>query len=95
MITVKIEEIEYILRCDLNVIEYLYEKYGDTEKFFEAGISAVKDIAAQMINEHFLYIGSEDRVTPEFISMRINGAEYVSLRNSVIEAINASMTIKN
>lgn len=96
MHTIKLDEREYILRCDLNVIEKLSDKYdGDISKFTSNDIAGVKEAAALMINEQFCYVGSSECVTPDFIGSRIRGGGYIELCEAVFGELNDGMKSKN
>lgn len=95
MHTIKLDDREYILRCDLNVIEKMNDKYGTISDFVADDIAGVKEVAALMINEHFYYIGSEETVTPNYVGSRVRGSGYKELCEAVFGELNDSITSKN
>ena len=95
MHTITLDGREYVLRCDLNVVEKMNEKYGDISEFKACDIADVKEAAALMINEHFYYTGSAETVTPNYIGARINAGDYRKLCEAVFGALNEGMTAKN
>lgn len=96
MHTITLDGKEYIIRCDLNVIEKIYGKYNNSlETFLESGIEGIKAAVAWMINEHNIYIGNHENVTPEWVGARIIPHEYSKIAASVIACISDSITPKN
>lgn len=95
MHTIMLDGREYILRCDLNVIEKMNEKYGDISEFKADDIAEVKEAAAMMINEHFYYTGSAETVTPDFIGSRLFARDYKNLCEAVFDALNEGLKSKN
>lgn len=77
MHTVQLDGTEYILRCDLNVIEKIEEKYETVAHMIDSANSlvATKFMIAEMINEHFYYAGTPERVTEDFVGARLTMAE--------------------
>lgn len=89
MYTIILDGKEYILRCDLNVIEKIEEKYGDLNGAMEkqGSISCTKFLAAEMINEHFYYTGVPDRVTEEFVGARLTTADLGIVVTTVLSCL--------
>lgn len=95
MHTITLDGREYILRCDLNVIEKIHEKYDEISDFEFCDIADMKEIAALMINEHFYYTGSAETVTPDFIGSRLFAKDYKNLCEAVYGALNICVKSKN
>ena len=71
---------EYVLRCDLNVIDKIERNFVSVDacrKLAAAGITgsaaAVKMLAAEMINEAFAAAGNPRRVTEEQVGRELGG----------------------
>lgn len=93
---IKLDNKEYILRCDINVLEKISAKYGTPDKLIDSDISGMKEVAAWMINEHFYYTGKPDTVTPDFIGARLGLAGYKEACGAVIaELANCLKISKN
>lgn len=87
---------EYILRADINVFEHIYKKYGSLEEFEKKlDITVVKDIAAVMINEHFAFIGTPERVTENFVGARIMPHDFEDVTKTVLGELIDSIKSKN
>ena len=78
MRTLVLDGEEYILRCDLNVIDEIERKYVSVDAcrtIAAAGVAgsagAVKFLAAAMINEQFAAAGDKTRVTEEFVGRHL------------------------
>lgn len=97
MHTVTLDGKEYILRCDLNVAEQIEEKYGSLTGLRKQNGSAavLKFLTAAMINEHYKYTGSPDRVTEDFVGARLTMADRVPVMNTVLVCLGESITPKN
>jgi hypothetical protein len=95
MNTISLDGKEYILRCDINVLEQINTKYATPEKLLEKGIEGIKDVTAWMVNEHYYYIGERERVTPEFVGSRLKYAEYSDVCKAVIAELAECMKVKN
>lgn len=97
MHTVTLEGKEYILRCDLNVAEQIEEKYGSLTGLQKqnGSAAALKFLTAAMINEHYKYTGSPDRVTEDFVGARLTMADRVPVMNTVLACLGESITPKN
>lgn len=95
MHTIRLDEREYILRCDLNVIEKINDQYGDISELNTMNISEIKEMVAMMINEHFYYIGSDETVTPKFVGSRIRGGGYKDLCEAIFGELNDCIKSKN
>lgn len=71
---------EFILRCDLNVIDKIERSFVSVDacrKIAASGsvgsAAAVKLLAAEMINEHFAVAGEGRRVTEDWIGAQLGG----------------------
>ena len=97
MHTVTLDWKEYTLRCDLNVAEQIEEKYGSLGGLQKqnGSASALKFLTAAMINEHYKYTGSPDRVTEDFVGARLTMADRVPVMNAVLACLGESITPKN
>ena len=80
MNVLKLGESEYILRCDLNVIDRIEREYVSVDAFQKIAAAgavrsaaAVKFLAAAMINEHFEAAGDTRRVTEEEVGRGLGG----------------------
>lgn len=80
MNTLRLGDEEYILRCDLNVIDKIERRYTSVDvcrKLAAAGAvgsaAAVKFLCAEMINEHFEAAGDAKRVTEEEVGRALGG----------------------
>lgn len=72
---------EYILRCDLNVIEKIERNYASVDtcqKIASAGAvgsaATIKFLCAEMINEEFAATGETKRVTEDWVGQKLGGA---------------------
>lgn len=97
MHTVTLDGKEYTLRCDLNVAEQIEEKYGSLGGLQKqnGSASALKFLTAAMINEHYKYTGSSERVTEDFVGARLTMADRVPVMNAVLACLGESITPKN
>ena len=97
MHTITLEGKEYILRCDLNVAEQIEERFGSLGELQKnsGSASALKFLTAAMINEHYKYTGSSERVTEEFVGARLTLADRVSAMNAVLACLGGSIAPKN
>lgn len=97
MHTVTIDGKEYILRCDLNVVEQIEEKLGSLDEARRKSGSAnvLKFLLAAMINEHFNYTGSPERITENFVGTHMTIADRVPAMNAVIACFSESFESKN
>ncbi len=95
MNTVKLDGQEYILRCDLNVLEKIHKKHGNVENIDLRDIGVMLEIAAWMVNEHFYYAGEGKSVTPDFIGAHGRGGDFAAIVEAVTKEIIDCMTIKN
>lgn len=80
MNTLKLGGVEYILRCDLNVIDQIERNFVSVDacrKIAASGsvgsAAAVKFLAAAMINEQFEAAGDTQRVTENMIGQHLGG----------------------
>ena len=89
MYTLILEGKEYILRCDLNVVEKIEEKYGGLSSMMEqqGSVACTKFLIAEMINEHYYYIGASERVTDNWVGARLTAAELQGVVNTVISCL--------
>lgn len=89
MYTIKLDGKEYILRCDLNVIEKIEEKYGNLNTMMEkqGSVPCTKFLVAEMINEHFYYIGAPEQVTEDFVGARLTPAELGEVVTTVLSCL--------
>lgn len=98
MHTITLDGQEYILKCDVNVIEQIEDKYGDVRKAFEkvGEIADTKELAAMMINEQFYFARSPERVTPQWVGSRINDtAAFAGIVREILAALNECIAPKN
>lgn len=97
MHTITLDGREYILRCDLNVIEEIEKKYGSIGVVYEKSgeISCVKFLVAVMINEHFYAIGSAERVTEGRVGVFMTAADMIPVMRVVLNALGECVTPKN
>ena len=95
MLTIALDGLEYILRCDLNVIEELTARFGDISEIDAGDIAKIKEAAAIMMNEHYYYIGSDETVTPRFVGSRLQVNEYRMICEAVFGEINDCIVPKN
>jgi hypothetical protein len=80
MHTLTLNGTEYVLRCDLNVIDKIERRFVSVDacrKIAMAGAvgsaAATKFLCAEMINEHFAAAGDPKRVTEEEIGRALGG----------------------
>lgn len=98
MHTIVLDGREYILRCDLNVIEQIEDRFGEIKAAYDkAGdISATKELATMMINEHLYYTKSPERVTPDWVGSRITStADIVPIASELLAALGECIAPKN
>lgn len=80
---------EFILRADLNSLGEIQRIYG-TVSAASVKLSAVAEllrIAAVLINEHYYYINSPERITPASLGARLDGSDIEQLTTAVLDAI--------
>lgn len=101
MRTLVLDGEEYILRCDLNVIDEIERKYVSVDAcrtIAAAGVAgsagAVKFLAAAMINEQFAAAGDKKRVTEEFVGRHLGGF-LAPVLTPIFEELADCMTPKN
>ena len=96
MRTVRLGNAEYGIRCDLNAVEAIEDRFGSVKDAFgDCSISATKKIAEILINEHFYYVGESKRITAEYVGAQIaNVAEYTALMTALMEEIADCVTPK-
>ena len=73
------------IRCDLNVLEAIEEKYGSIDAITKKrSISSTKFLAAEMINEHNRVTRIPDRMTPEDVGARMYFPVYAQAWKEII-----------
>ncbi len=92
---IKLDGQEYILRCDLNVLEKIHRKYGNIADIDISDIESIKEITAWMVNEQYYYTGEVKSVTPDFIGSKAQGSDFAGIVNCITKEIIDSMTVKN
>ena len=97
MNTITLDGREYILRCELNVIELIEARYGSIGAVYEKSgeISCIKFLAAAMINENFYAIGSPERITEGMIGAKMTAADIVPVMREMIAALTECVSPKN
>ena len=95
MRTIVIEGSEKPLRCDLNVIEAICDHYGSLEAMPQKlKISDVKFLVAEMVNEHCVFCGLPERITPEKVGASLTMAEYADALSAVTGALMDCINVK-
>lgn len=75
----------YKIRCDLNVLEAIEEKYGSIDAITkERSIASAKFLAAEMVNEHNRITRVPDRITPEDAGALMTFQEYAAAWKELI-----------
>jgi len=89
MYTVKLDGKEYILRCDLNVIERIEEKYGNLNDALkkQGTVECIKFLLAEMINEHYYYAGIPEQVTEKYVGARLTSAELETVMGTTLSCL--------
>lgn len=83
------------LRCDLNVIEAITEHYGSLDALpRKLEISDVKFLVAEMVNEHCVFCGIPDRITPERVGASLTMADYGAALEAVTGALLDCLHVK-
>lgn len=97
MHTVMLDGKEYILRCDLNVVEQVEERIGSLAevKRKSGSASVLKFLLTAMVNEHYNYTGSTERITENFVGTHMTIAERVPAMNAVMACFSESFEPKN
>ena len=97
MHTIILEGKEYILRCDLNVVEAIEAKYGGIEAVYgRAGeISVVKYLVSAMINEHYYAVQSPVRLTENRVGMLMTEADVLPVMREVLAELSDCVAPKN
>ena len=97
MITIKMDGEEFGLRCDLNVIEEIEDKYGSIGALYRsiAKPEVIKWLVSAMINEERASRSVPERMTPEEVGRRMLSTDVVEAMTPVIEALNACCVPKN
>ena len=96
MYTVTLSGKEYELRCDLNVIEAIEERFGSIGAIYETIGSAktVRWLVTEMINEAYAVRGSETRMTEREIGGQMLASDIIPAMQPVIDALNACVSPK-
>ena len=95
MRTIVIEGSEKPLRCDLNVIEAICDHYGSLEAMPQKlKISDVKYLVAEMVNEHCVFCGIPERITPERVGASLTMADYGDALESVTDSLLDCLCVK-
>ena len=97
MNTITLEGREYMLRCDLNVVEQIEAKYGTIQAAYEkcGEIASIKFLTALMINEHFYATGSPERITEGAVGAKMSVADAPPVVREVLAALTECVTPKN
>lgn len=97
MHTVTIGGKEYILRCDMNVVEQVEEKLGSIEEAKRKSGSAnvLKFLVTAMINEHFNFVGSPERITENFVGAHMMVSDRIPAMSAVVACFAESFESKN
>ena len=95
MRTIVIEGSEKPLRCDLNVIEAICDHCGSLEAMPQnLKISDVKYLVAEMVNEHCVFCGIPERITPERVGASLTMADYGAAVEAVTDALLDCLCVK-
>lgn len=99
MHTVKIDGMEYILRCDLNAYEEIVSKYGDlrtaTTITEEDAAKKVVYLLTTLINEHYQYIGEKELLTEKRVSRMLYPGDVTRVHETIMAEINDAFAPKN
>lgn len=97
MITVKLSGEEHELRCDLNVVEKIEDKFGTIGTLYEqiTRAAVIKWLLCELINEARAARGVSERVTEEEAGRLCESQEIIPALIPVIEALNECVTTKN
>ena len=97
MNTITLEGKEYILRCDLNVVEMIENRYGSIEAVYgrTGEIACVKFLVAAMVNEHFYAVKSPERITETGIGALMTSGDMLPVMRAVLAEISDCVTPKN
>ena len=97
MNTITLEGREYILRCDLNVVEKIETRYGSIDAMYaETGkIPCVRFLVAEMVNEHFYFVKSPERITETMAGALMTSGDMVAVMRAVLAEISDCVTPKN
>lgn len=97
MNTITLDGREFILRCDLNVVEMIEDKYGGIDAVYEktGEIPCVRFLVAAMVNEHFYYTKSPERVTETGVGAMMTSGDMVPVMRSVLAELRDCVTPKN
>lgn len=97
MHTITLEGVEYILRCDLNVVEMIEARYGSIEAVYEkvGEIACVKFLVSAMINEHFYAAKSPERLSEGMVGAKMSAGDVIPVMREVLAALNDCVTPKN
>lgn len=97
MNTITLEGREYILRCDLNVVELIEEKYGSIDAVYEktGEIPCVRFLVAAMVNEHFYFTRSPERITETMAGALMTSGDLMPVMRAVLSELRDCVTPKN
>lgn len=97
MITVKLNGQGHELRCDLNVIEKIEDKYESIGALYQqiTRASTIKWLLCELINEARAARGVTERVTEEEAGRLCEAEEILPALVPVLEALNSCVTSKN
>lgn len=97
MNTIILEGREYILRCDLNVVEKIEGRYGSIDAMYEetGKIPCVRFLVAEMVNEHFYFVKSPERITETMAGALMTSGDMVAVMRAVLAEISDCVTPKN
>lgn len=94
MITVKLSGEEHELRCDLNVVEKIEDKFGTIAALYQeiTRAAVLKWLIAELINEARAVRGVAERVTEDEAGRLCEAEEIIPALVPVIEALNSCCT---
>lgn len=94
MITVTLSGQEYELRCDLNVVEKIEERFGTIGALYREITKAkvVKWLLCEMINEARAANGASERITEDEAGRLCESHEIIPALVPVIGALNECVT---
>ncbi len=97
MNTITLEGREYMLRCDLNVVELIEERYGSIDAVYEktGEISCVRFLVAAMVNENFYFTRSPERLTETMAGALMRSGDMMPVMRSVLAELRDCVTPKN
>lgn len=97
MITVRLNGEERELRCDLNVVEKIEDKFGTIGALYEqiTRAATIKWLLCELINEANDARGVPERVTEDEAGRLCDATEILPALIPVLEALNSCVTSKN